>query len=108
MSRARQLADLLDSGGDVHVTHLDNTSEYVKPSSEPITYISGLQGALDNTAATDIHAFKAGSDNDLIWEHGDNLTLQDGNNQDSYLSVITGSTDQSYSVDSNGNLICTF
>jgi hypothetical protein len=47
MSRARQLADLLDSGGDVKTTNLDNTSEYVKPSSEPIGYISGLQGALD-------------------------------------------------------------
>jgi len=47
MSRARQLADLLDSGGDVKTTNLDNTSEYVKPSSEPIGYISGLQSALD-------------------------------------------------------------
>jgi len=47
MSRARQLADLLDSGGDVKTTNLDNTSEYTKPSSEPIGYISGLQSALD-------------------------------------------------------------
>jgi hypothetical protein len=47
MSRARVLADLLDSGGDVKLANLDNTSEYTKPSSEPITYISGLQTALD-------------------------------------------------------------
>jgi len=47
MSRARTLADLLDSGGDVKLANLDNTSEYTKPSSEPISYISGLQGALD-------------------------------------------------------------
>ena len=47
MSRARVLADLLDSTGDVKLANLDNTSEYTKPSSEPITYISGLQTALD-------------------------------------------------------------
>ena len=47
MSSARTLADLLDSGGDVQLENLDNTPDYTKPSSEPITYISGLQTALD-------------------------------------------------------------
>ena len=47
MSRARTLADLLDSAGDVKLENLDNTSEYTKPSSEPIGYITGLQTALD-------------------------------------------------------------
>jgi hypothetical protein len=86
MSSARTLADLLDLTGDVKSDNLDNTS----------------------STSTDIHAFKAGSNSDLLWEHNANLSLQDGNNQDSYLSVIAGSTDQSYSIDSNGNLICTF
>jgi hypothetical protein len=46
-SGARLLADLLDSTGDVKLENLDNTSAYTKPSAEPITYITGLQTALD-------------------------------------------------------------
>jgi hypothetical protein len=60
-------------------------------------------------AASDIHAFNVDVNNNLQWTHGVSpFNLQDGNQNDLYEIVIVGSTDQSYSVDSNGNLICTF
>ena len=86
MSRARNIASLLDSGGDVLASALDN--------------------AVGTT--TDVHTFKVDSNSNLLWEHGGSLNVRDGNNSDAYDIVIMGSTDQSYSVDSNGNLICTF
>jgi CRISPR/Cas system CMR subunit Cmr6 (Cas7 group RAMP superfamily) len=72
--------------------------------------LPAISGAnLTGVATTDIHAFNIDANNNLQWTHGvSDINLQDGNQNDLYEIVIVGSTDQSYSVDSNGNLICTF
>ena len=58
--------------------------------------------------ATRIHAFNK-SANKLIWTHtASSLSLKDGNNNDSYLHVEIGSSDQVYSINSDGKLICTY
>ena len=57
---------------------------------------------------TRIHAFSK-SANKLIWTHtASSLSLKDGNNSDSYLHVEIGSSDQVYSISSDGKLICTY
>jgi len=111
MSRARTLADLLDSTGDVKLENLDNTPEYTKPSSEPITYITGLQTALDtkvddSQVLTDVPANAVftdtiGSDNFLIDVDGDNLSrgqlleeisADDGQNRFVVDNIVTSNT----------------
>ena len=111
MSRARTLADLLDSAGDVKLENLDNTSEYTKPSSEPIGYITGLQTALDtkvddSQVLTDVplnavFTDTIGSDNFLIDVDGDNLSrgqlleeisADDGQNRFVVDNIVTSNT----------------
>jgi hypothetical protein len=94
--------NLLSSGvgtGANNLLELDSTGKL------PVIDGSNLTGV----TSTDIHAFNVDANNNLQWTHGVSpFNLQDGNQNDLYEIVIVGSTDQSYSVDSNGNLICTF
>jgi len=111
MSRARTLADLLDSVGDVKLENLDNTPEYTKPSSEPISYITGLTTALsgkvdDTQVLTDVplnavFTDTIGSDNFLIDVDGDNLSrgqlleeisADDGQNRFVVDNIVTSNT----------------
>ena len=65
--------------------------------------LTGITGT-----TTRIHAFSK-SANKLIWTHtASSLSLKDGNNSDSYLAVEIGSSDQVYSINSDGKLICTY
>jgi len=60
-------------------------------------------------SSTRMHAFSKNAAGDLIWTHSESsLDLKDGNNEDNYLDVVTGSSDQVYSINSDGQLICTY
>ena len=62
---------------------------------------------LGNT--TRIHAFNQDSNGNLIWTHSEGtLAIKDNNNNDIYLDVLIGASDQVYSINSDGELICTF
>jgi len=128
MSRARQLASLLDVNGDVVSTALDNADQEVSQadvtqheaalsitesqisdlgdyatSSELTTAIAGF-----TSVQSDVHAFYVDANGDLQWEHSTDVTaLQDSNNEDIYDLVIIGSDDQSYSIDASGQLVLT-
>lgn len=56
--------------------------------------------------STQFHGFKTDANGDLIW-YPDVTQLQDGNNEDIYDLVITGGSDQVFSLDGNGYLIST-
>ena len=59
--------------------------------------------------ATRIHAFSTNAAGDLIWTHSENsLDLQTGSGVDIYKDVVIGSSDQVYSINSDGQLIATY
>ena len=59
--------------------------------------------------STRIHAFSTNAAGDLIWTHSESsLDLQNGSGVDIYKDVVIGSSDQVYSINSDGQLICTF
>jgi len=66
--------------------------------------LTGITGT-----TTRIHAFSTNAAGDLIWTHSENsLDLQTGSGVDIYKDVVIGSSDQVYSINSDGQLICTF
>ena len=66
-------------------------------------------GSLDNVVGTttSFHAFKIDSNGDMQWYTGD-LALEDAAHEDQYDLVIVGSTDQTYSLDDDGYLVCSY
>ena len=76
MSIARKLADLLDTSGDVRDTNLDNVTAYTKPVNESISYITGLQSALDgkiddSQVLTNVPSGAVFTDNNTTYSVGD-------------------------------------
>jgi hypothetical protein len=76
MSIARKLADLLDTSGDVRDTNLDNVTAYTKPVTESISYITGLQSALDgkiddSQVLTNVPSGAVFTDNNTTYSVGD-------------------------------------
>ena len=66
--------------------------------------LTGITGT-----TTRIHAFSTNAAGDLIWTHSESsLDLQNGSGVDIYKDVVIGSSDQVYSINSDGQLICTF
>jgi len=104
-------------------THLENgidSVHYVDGSIDDVHLATGISATkltgtiadarfpANGLVATRIHAFNK-SANKLIWTHtASSLSLKDGNNNDSYLHVEIGSSDQVYSINSDGKLICTY
>ena len=66
--------------------------------------LTGITGT-----TTRIHAFSTNAAGDLLWTHSESsLDLQTGSGVDIYKDVVIGSSDQVYSINSDGQLICTF
>ena len=64
---------------------------------------------LTGVTSTRIHAFSTNAAGDLLWTHSESsLDLQNGSGVDIYKDVVIGSSDQVYSINSDGQLICTF
>ena len=77
------------------------------PSTLPAISGANLTGITGTT--TRIHAFSTNAAGDLIWTHSESsLDLQNGSGVDIYKDVVIGSSDQVYSINSDGQLICTF
>jgi len=77
------------------------------PATLPAISGASLTGITGTT--TRIHAFSTNAAGDLIWTHSENsLDLQTGSGVDIYKDVVIGSSDQVYSINSDGQLICTF
>ena len=77
------------------------------PSTLPAISGANLTGITGTT--TRIHAFSTNAVGDLIWTHSESsLDLQNGSGVDIYKDVVIGSSDQVYSINSDGQLICTF
>ena len=66
--------------------------------------LTGITGT-----TTRIHAFSTNAAVDLLWTHSESsLSLQNGSGVDIYKDVVVGSSDQTYSINSDGQLICTY
>ena len=129
MSKARKLADLLDSDGDVKSAHLDNvpasddasslttgTIPAARISSLAASKLTGALPAIDGSSLTGItgtttrvHAFSKNAAGKLIWTHTEGtLSLTNSSGVNNYLDWHIGSSDQVYTVNSDGKLICTY
>jgi len=99
---------LLDSGSDLPAANLTGTIADARfPSTLPAISGANLTGITGTT--TRIHAFSTNAAGDLIWTHSESsLDLQNGSGVDIYKDVVIGSSDQVYSINSDGQLICTF
>ena len=90
---------LLDSGSDLNAANLTGALPAISGAS-----LTGITGT-----TTRIHAFSTNAAGDLIWTHSESsLDLQTGSGVDIYRDVVIGSSDQVYSINSDGQLICTF
>ena len=90
---------LLDSGSDLNAANLTGALPAISGAS-----LTGITGT-----TTRIHAFSTNAAGDLIWTHSESsLDLQNGSGVDIYKDVVIGSSDQVYSINSDGQLICTF
>ena len=99
MSNARNLANLLSSTGAIPSANLTGALPAIDGGS-----LTGI-----SSTATRIHAFNQHADGSLLWTHTEgNLETKDNNNEDIYLDVLIGSSDQLYSINSDGDLICTY
>jgi len=77
------------------------------PSTLPAISGANLTGITGTT--TRVHAFSTNAAGDLLWTHSENsLSLQNGSGVDIYKDVVVGSSDQTYSINSDGQLICTY
>ena len=64
---------------------------------------------LTGVTSTRVHAFSTNAAGDLLWTHSESsLDLQNASGVDIYRDVVIGSSDQVYSINSDGQLICTF
>ena len=64
---------------------------------------------LTGLTTTRIHAFTVTADGALTWTHTEgNIDLQTSNGVDIYRDVLIGSSDQVYSINSDGQLIATY
>ena len=90
---------LLDSGSDLNAANLTGALPAISGAS-----LTGITGT-----TTRIHAFSKNAAGDLLWTHSESsLDLQNGSGVDIYKDVVIGSSDQVYSINSDGQLICTF
>ena len=77
------------------------------PSTLPAISGANLTGITGTT--TRAHAFSKNATGGLVWTHSESsLILKDGNNNDNYLDVVIGSSDQVYSINSDGQFILTY
>jgi hypothetical protein len=111
MSKARNLASLLNNSGQITAEDIGEGAAVPSQSGQSGKYLTtdGTNASWDNVppaVVSDVHVFYTNSDGDLIWEHGNTVTdLQDSDGNDLYDLVIVGSDDQTYSVDfTTGNL----
>ena len=64
---------------------------------------------LTGVTSTRIHAFAVNAAGQLEWTHSEsNIDLQTTSGVDIYRDVVIGSSDQVYSINSDGQLICTY
>ena len=90
---------LLDENSSLPAANLTGTLPAISGAN-----LTGITGT-----TTRIHAFSTNAAGDLIWTHSENsLDLQTGSGVDIYKDVVIGSSDQVYSINSDGQLICTF
>lgn len=84
------MAATVVTGDGLHTTAVSDSLGYTPPT-------------------TDIHAFKIDANGDMQWYHGATVTeLQDAAQEDIYDLVIVGSTDQVFSLNADGYLVCTY
>ena len=77
------------------------------PSTLPAISGANLTGITGTT--TRAHAFSKNATGGLVWTHSESsLMLKVGNNNDNYLDVVIGSSDQVYSINSDGQFILTY
>ena len=105
-------ADAIDSGhfadGGIDNDHLA-TGISASKLTGALPAISGASLTGITGTTTRIHAFSKNSSGKLIWTHTESaLSLKDSNNSDNYLDWHIGSSDQVYSINSDGKLICTY
>ena len=90
---------LLDSGSDLNAANLTGALPAISGAS-----LTGITGT-----TTRIHAFSKNAAGKLIWTHTEGtLSLTDSSGVDNYLDWHIGSSDQVYTVNSDGKLICTY
>mgnify|MGYP001595027286 FL=1 len=99
---------LLDSGSDLPAANLTGTIADARfPSTLPAISGANLTGITGTT--TRIHAFSKNAAGKLIWTHTEGtLSLTNSSGVNNYLDWHIGSSDQVYSINSDGKLICTY
>jgi len=99
---------LLDSGSDLPAANLTGTIADARfPSTLPAISGANLTGITGTT--TRIHAFSKNAAGKLIWTHTEGtLSLTNSSGVNNYLDWHIGSSDQVYTVNSDGKLICTY
>ena len=90
---------LLDSGSDLNAANLTGALPAISGAS-----LTGITGT-----TTRIHAFSKNAAGKLIWTHTEGtLSLTNSSGVNNYLDWHIGSSDQVYTVNSDGKLICTY
>ena len=90
---------LLDSGSDLPAANLTGALPAISGAS-----LTGITGT-----TTRIHAFSKNAAGKLIWTHTEGtLSLTNSSGVNNYLDWHIGSSDQVYTVNSDGKLICTY
>ena len=99
---------LLDSGSSLPAANLTGTIADARfPSTLPAISGANLTGITGTT--TRIHAFSKNAAGKLIWTHTEGtLSLTNSSGVNNYLDWHIGSSDQVYTVNSDGKLICTY
>ena len=90
---------LLDSGSDLNAANLTGALPAISGAS-----LTGITGT-----TTRIHAFSKNAAGKLIWTHTEGtLSLTNSSGVNNYLDWHIGSSDQVYTINSDGKLICTY
>jgi len=95
---------------------VDGTIVDAEVTSLAASKLTGALPAIDGSSLTGItgtttrvHAFSKNAAGKLIWTHTEGtLSLTDSSGVDNYLDWHIGSSDQVYTVNSDGKLICTY
>jgi len=112
ITNAKMADDAIDSAqiasGAVDDAHLaTGISSSKLTGALPAIDGSSLTGITGTT--TRVHAFSKNAAGKLIWTHTEGtLSLTDSSGVDNYLDWHIGSSDQVYTVNSDGKLICTY
>ena len=102
--------------GSVAATKLTGTIADARLGTMTATKLTGALPAISGAALTGItgtttriHAFSKNAAGKLIWTHTEGtLSLTNSSGVDNYLDWHIGSSDQVYTVNSDGKLICTY